>query len=464
MNGTNKNMTTAVDSLKIAQENYTEYSKYVAQGRAYPSIVDGLKTSYKRALYGIYKEGARKIQKVAELAAFALPYHPHPTSVSGVIVQMGDKGNKVGLFDTQGNWGNSNRGIQPAADRYIGGKLSNIAMELFCEGVEYTKFVKGEIEKDEPEFLPALLPYCFINGQSGIPAGLPKLDIIPININQMIDYYVAKLDAKDVNFKPKHYPYPNIGLDILSSRKDWESIMTTGKGVIKIAPKMTLEQNTITITGLPESKNGETVYKIIENEILQEKVDFIDLSTDVIHIVIDKVPRKSCDMNVLFKRVYNKLTMSKSCNFAFFDNEYIYVPCGFDKVVTRGLQNLIATHKYRLECQIEDVSKKILIFDVINSMKERGNFDILFSQDYEDAIKTIVRMFRVDENIASAVLSKPISYLTRAHDKELEDLKNTLAELTNAQSDIYEYLKTKYQELKEKLSKYKFEETRFIKQ
>ena len=110
------------DALEIAQENYTEYSKYVAMGRAYPNIKDGCKSSYKRAIYGMYKDGPRSIVKCAKLASYALPYHPHPSSISGVIIQLGDNGNKLKLMETQGNWGDSSRGIQASAERYIGGR------------------------------------------------------------------------------------------------------------------------------------------------------------------------------------------------------------------------------------------------------------------------------------------------------------------------------------------------------
>ena len=100
------------DALSLAQDNYKEYSLYVSQGRAYPSIFDGCKSAYKRAIYGMYKSSPRKIVKVAELAASALPYHPHPTSISGVIVQMGENGKVFKLLKTQGNFGDSSKGIE----------------------------------------------------------------------------------------------------------------------------------------------------------------------------------------------------------------------------------------------------------------------------------------------------------------------------------------------------------------
>ena len=133
-----KEITSSIDALELVRNNYKDYSRYVSQGRAYCNVIDGLKSSYRRALYGIYENKSSKIVKVAELAAHALPYHPHPSSVSGVIIQMGEAGNKLKMFDTQGNWGDSTRGVEASAERYIGGKLSVLAEHLLLDSVEYS--------------------------------------------------------------------------------------------------------------------------------------------------------------------------------------------------------------------------------------------------------------------------------------------------------------------------------------
>ena len=44
------------DALELARENYKEYGLYVGSGRAYPQILDGTKSSYKRAIYGMWKD------------------------------------------------------------------------------------------------------------------------------------------------------------------------------------------------------------------------------------------------------------------------------------------------------------------------------------------------------------------------------------------------------------------------
>ena len=70
--------------------------------------------------------------------------------------------------------------------------------------------------------------------------------------------------------------------------------MKTGKGGIRIAPIMKLnESNAIIITNLPSSKDVESVRKIIEKEILLDKLDLRDESTYETRIVIEKVYKKT---------------------------------------------------------------------------------------------------------------------------------------------------------------------------
>ena len=440
------------DALELAKENYTEYSKYVAQGRAYPCIIDGLKTSYKRAIYGMYQNNKHKIVKVAELAAHALPYHPHPTAIAGVIVQLGEGGNKLKLMETQGNWGDSTKGVQASADRYIGGYLSPLAEALLCDSVEYCNFIKGEIDKDEPEALPALLPLCFINGLEGIPSGLPKLNIPTIDMFGMIDYYINVLEHKSLDFKPRKFPQPNYDCDVISDSEAWNQVMKTGKGTIKLAPKMRIEDGVITINELTPGKSNEHVKKILEKEFLADKIDIRDESTRQTCIVIEKVPHKSCDMLELYDRLYSKLQVNEICNMAFFDQERIYVPCSFDKVVKTNLQYLINTHQNRIIHQLDDLKLKLKVLEIIEEIKLSGSIRDLVDFDTQGAIIYIASNYNTTEEIASKVFQKPLSYLTKAHLDEIESLKNQIFELENDNRDIYEFLIKKYKNLKKDLN------------
>lgn len=441
------------DALELAEQNYKDYSLYVGKGRAYPCIYDGLKSSYKRAIYGMYKNNHHKIVKVAELAAHALPYHPHPTSISGVVVQLGDRGNKLKLMETQGNWGDSSRGIAPSADRYIGGYLSPLAESLLCDGVEYCKFIKGEIDKDEPEALPVLLPLCFINGLKGIPSGLPTLNIPTINIEDMIDYYLNILKHKDINFVPRNFPQPNYDCKIVSDDSAWDTIMKTGKGTIRLAPVITIKDKVITISQLPQGKTVEHVHKLLEKEFLADKIDIRDESTATTSIVIEKVPNKSCDMNELYDRLYTKLQSNEICNMAFFDSEKIYVPCGFDKVVKANLQYLIDTHSNKLSNELLNLKNKLKVLEIIEDLKKSTKLKSIMDLTFSEAVDWIVNKYKVEVDIASKVLYKPISYLTKEHSQEIVDLTEEIKLLEIDKKDIFEYLSKKYKQFKKDIKK-----------
>ena len=453
-----------VDALELTRNNYRDYGLYVGGGRAYGSIYDGCKSAYKRAIYGMWKDAPRKICKVAELAAFALPFHPHPTSVSGVIVQLGENGKKLKLLKTQGNFGDSSKGIEPSADRYIGGMLSDLAIDMFCDSIEYCEMIPGEIDKPEPKALPALIPLAFINGLSGIPSGLPKLNVPCLDIGGMFDYYLDILKHKDLNYVPKKLPIPNVGVPILSSKSEWENVLKTGKGTVKLAPEMTIDKNgNITITALPASKTVEHVRKVVEKEILLDKIDLRDESTYDTRIVIEKVFKKQCDMQELFERLYKKLQTSETYNLAFFDQEHIYVPCSFDLVVKSNLSYLIETHSNRLYRQIQDNEEKLEVLQIIEELKKTNNWKAIFNLSYEDACSFLQATFVCSTEAAQAVLRKPISYLTKEHQKEIADLQCLINKLENDQSDIFEMLVEKYKDMKQKVLKVvQTNTTRFI--
>ena len=47
---------------------------------------------------------------------------------------------------------------------------------------------------------------------------------------------------------PNKLPIPNLNVNILSTKEEWENTLKTGKGGIRIAPIMKFEDNIITIT------------------------------------------------------------------------------------------------------------------------------------------------------------------------------------------------------------------------
>jgi hypothetical protein len=179
-----------------------------------------------------------------------------------------------------------------------------------------------------------------------------------------------------------------------------------------------------------------------------------DESTYETRIVIEKVFKKQCDMQELYDRLYKKLQASETYNLAFFDQNHIYVPCSFDLVVKSNLNYLIETHTNRLTHQIADNREKLLVLQIIESLKKTNNWKDIFDLSYDDAVNFIAMRFKAcTEEIAKEVLRKPMSYLTKAHDQEITDLQNIISELENDQSDIFEMLAKKYKAVKQKVLK-----------
>jgi topoisomerase-4 subunit A len=452
------------DALELASENYKEYSIYIANGRSYPCLVDGAKSVQKRIIYSLHKKAPRSIIKVAEAAGYCLDTHPHPSAVPDVIVSLGDNSNKFNFLDKQGNFGNRAKDIVASAPRYIGCRLSDLAIDLTCDGIEYCPTITGELDKPEPVALPTLLPLCFLNSMQGIPAGLPKLNIPCLDIEGMFDYYLDVLKHKDLNYVPKKLPIPNVGVSILSDKKEWEDVLKTGKGTIRLAPEMSIDkEGIITISAMPASKNVEHVRKIIEKEILLDKIDMRDESTYDTRIVIEKVFKKQCDMQEIYDRLYKKLQTSETYNLAFFDQDHIYVPCSFDMVVKSNLNYLIETHTNRLVHQIKDNQEKLEVLQIIEKLKKTNNWKAIFDLTYDDACAFLQKTFKCSIETSQAVLRKPISYLTKEHQQEIIDLQNIISELENDQLDIFEMLAKKYKSMKQRvLNEVNSNTTRFV--
>lgn len=442
----------AIDAVDLATEAYKEYSHYVNTGRAAPNLIDGAKSVYKRLIYGCYKNGPRHKVKSAELCGFALKYHPHPEGIYKVVCQVADLDCKFPLFDTQGLFGG--KGATPAAPRYTDAMLSDLAIDIFCEGIEYCEYEEGEIGYLEPVALPALLQLCYLEGAYGIPVGAAIANIPALNSYELIDYIIKKLEAKDLEFKPSKFPTPNCGDVIIISEKDeWNEIMEIGKGKIQLAPIMSIDRNdVITISGLPEGKDVENVLKILDKEITLDKVDVRDESGIDTKIVVEKVHRKQCNMKEVYEKLYKKLQGSSSYNFMFFRGTKI-IKCGFDYSVTESLKYVINTYQNKLVKELEILKNKLIVLEVIEQIKKDGNIKNLTLLNLDQAVTYVSDRYSVDIEVAKQVLNKPISYLTKEHQEEIDNYRKSIKENEENIENIYEYMIGKYKELKSKIKK-----------
>ena len=139
-------------------DKYVEYSKYVLEGRAIPSILDGLKTSQRKALevsYQIWKndKGDMKQMKVFQLSGKVCSecqYHHGGVSMEQAIITMSQ--------DFKSNipymWSDSQIGsryvVEAGAARYVSTKL-NPKIKNILKDFELLPYKYDEGFKIEPK-------------------------------------------------------------------------------------------------------------------------------------------------------------------------------------------------------------------------------------------------------------------------------------------------------------------------
>jgi topoisomerase-4 subunit A len=158
-----------------ASQAYLGYAVSTVKSRALPDVADGLKPVQRRILYAMGEAKATGFAKCARYVGEVLgKYHPHgDSSTYEAMVHLAQPFSmRYPLIDGQGNFG-SRDGDSAAAYRYTEAKLSRYAELMLAEIGEGTvDFIKNYDGKfDEPQLLPARLPFGLLNGSFGIPVG-----------------------------------------------------------------------------------------------------------------------------------------------------------------------------------------------------------------------------------------------------------------------------------------------------
>ena len=175
----NENGDDAAPIERHASQAYLGYAVSTVKSRALPDIADGLKPVQRRILYAMGEAGGANAAityvKCARYVGEVLgKYHPHgDSSTYEAMVHLAQPFSmRYPLIDGQGNFG-SRDGDSAAAYRYTEARLSRFAELMLSEIDEGTvDFIKNYDGKfDEPQLLPARLPFGLLNGSFGIPVG-----------------------------------------------------------------------------------------------------------------------------------------------------------------------------------------------------------------------------------------------------------------------------------------------------
>ena len=272
-----------------AARRYLEYAMSVVTGRALPSAADGQKPVQRRILYAMHRMGLykspRHVKSARVVGDVIGKYHPHgDSSVYDAMVRMAQNWSlRYPIVDGQGNFG-SRDGDNAAAMRYTEARLMPIAELLLAELDEGTVDWKPNYDgaNDEPALLPARLPFCLLNGASGIAVGMAT-EIPAHNLREIANAAVNLI--KDPNFTEEQLvelipgpDYPG-GAQVISSAEEIAAIYRGGRGSLRVRARWKIEnlargQWRLAITELPPGVSTATVMSEIEacsNPVAKEK-------------------------------------------------------------------------------------------------------------------------------------------------------------------------------------------------
>ncbi|MCQ2209100.1 MAG: hypothetical protein MJZ34_02300 [Paludibacteraceae bacterium] len=157
----------------IVVDGYTITSKYFAEYRLIPHIIDGLKPVYRRVLQSAYECCKDKFIKTATLGGHVIgQLHPHSLDATEEVI---NELVNAGLLIGDGEFGSKYLDgtiAEAASSRYTSVKLNPVLKDVFDKLLPYIPKKDGELEAKEYEYLPLPLPYMLFRGGFGLGPGL----------------------------------------------------------------------------------------------------------------------------------------------------------------------------------------------------------------------------------------------------------------------------------------------------
>ena len=425
------------------QKSYIDYAMSVIIQRALPDVRDGLKPVHRRILYAMQEAGmapTKPYKKSARIVGEVLgKYHPHgDSSVYDAIVRLAqDFSTRYLMVDGHGNFGSID-GDSPAAMRYTEVRMAKIA-EAMLEDIEKdtVDFVPNYDESlKEPSVLPSKVPALLINGSAGIAVGMAT-NIPPHNLCEVVNGLVMLIDNPEVEIPQlmtaiKGPDFPT-GACILG-REGINNAYTTGRGVVKIRAKATIEpankgKHNIIISEIPYQVNKSNLIKDIAQLVKDGAIEGITHIDDysnlkhgiriVIELKSDAVP------DVVLNQLYKHTALQSS-----FGIIMLALVNGQPRIL-----NLKQILEYYLAHQKDVITRRSRY--ELGKAKDRahileglkialGNLDAVISTIRSSATADIARTslmerFNLSQRQAQAILDMRLQRLTGLERKKIDD-------------------------------------------
>ena len=448
------------------QQAYLNYSMYVINDRALPSIGDGLKPVQRRIIYAMSELGLKasaKFKKSARTIGDVIgKFHPHGDSAcyEAMVLMAQPFTYRYPLVDGQGNWGSQDDPKSFAAMRYTESRLRNYADVLLGElgqgTVEWKPNFDGTL--DEPEMLPARLPNVLLNGGSGIAVGMAT-DIPPHNLHEVAQALIHLLDnpkatPQDIGKHIKGPDFPTEA-EIITPQSEIEEMYRTGRGTIKARATYVKENGEIVITALPYQVSGAKILEQIAAQMHKKKLPMVvDLKDESDHenptrIVI--VPRSNrVDIDSVMSHLFSTTDLEKNYRVNFNMIGINKRPQVKDLVslLKEWLQFRTVTVRRRLQFRLDKILDRLHILDGLLIAFLNIDEVIKIIRQEDKPKQALMKAFKISERQSEAILELRLRQLAKLEEikikteqQELSDERKTLEQLLKSATRLKTFIK-----------------------
>jgi len=456
------------DEMKTS---YINYAMSVIVGRALPDVRDGLKPVHRRILFGMKEQGMthdKPYKKSARIVGDVMgKYHPHgDAAIYDTMVRMAqDFSMRYPLADGQGNFGSID-GDAAAAMRYTEIRLWNLAQEILDDldkdTVDFIPNYDGSLK--EPVILPSKVPNLLINGSTGIAVGM-STNMPPHNLREIVDAVIMTIDNPEVTTQELmsvvHGPDFPTGAYIYG-RSGIHRAYETGRGIIKIRAKTTVEQHknkeSIIINEMPYQVNKAKLIENIANLVKEKKIlgitDLRDESDrNGIRAVIEL--SRGTNADVVLNQLFRHTQMESSfgiINLALVDGQPMIL--GLKDIIRHFIDHRVEVVTRRSIFEMEKAKKRAHILEGLQIALDHIDQVIALirqSQTTDEAKTRLIAELDLSQEQAKAILDMRLQRLTGLErekiDNEHKELMETIRWLQEVLGDKNKILSIIKQEI-----------------
>ena len=347
--------------------------------RSLPHVMDGLKPSQRKILFGCFKRNLKQEIRVAQLAGYIsehAAYHHGEASLNMTITGMAQVfvgANNINLLCPVGQFGSRLMGGKDSASpRYIHTHMEPIVEAIFRKSdAPILKNLVDDGDTVEPETYYPVVPLLAINGSVGIGTGF-STDIPPHNPGQVVDMLRSRLSGGE-SLKGKVLDPWWIGFHGRVQKKEAKQWLTHGvyewNDVAKSVRITELPVGTWTKdykafldgmvqgVGVDSLEGGKPVLKSFEDLYNDVDVNFTLYLEAPYYAAAKKTPEE-------FEKRFHLTTSWKTSNMCCFDNKL--------NIVKYDTIGDIIEEFYVARLELYEVRRQHMIADLKDNLEELG--------------------------------------------------------------------------------------------